>query len=154
MLSKLLLKIKSFISYLIYFRSLHKNVIIYGSIKILYENNVTFGKRVRLNDNVFLHAAKGIEIGDNTTLSYGSKIISESYDLFNWDSYLSRDHKGEKIIIGKNVWIGADSIVLPGVKISDNIIVGAGSVVTKDLDTPYGIYGGVPARLIKKVEGK
>ena len=52
-------------------------------------------------------------------------------------------------IIGQDVWIGAKSIVMVGVKIGNGAIVAAGSVVTKDVE-PYSIYGGVPARKIKK----
>ncbi|GHV67902.1 hypothetical protein AGMMS49928_06030 [Spirochaetia bacterium] len=54
----------------------------------------------------------------------------------------------KETIIGKDVWIGAFSIIMIGVKIGDGTIVAAGSVVTKDLDA-YSIYGGIPARKIK-----
>lgn len=52
-------------------------------------------------------------------------------------------------IIGNDVWIGQNAIVLNGVKIGDGAIVAAGAVVTKDVD-PYSIVGGVPAKIIKK----
>lgn len=52
-------------------------------------------------------------------------------------------------IIGNDVWIGANSVVLQGVKIGDGAIIGAGAVVTKDVES-YSIVGGVPARLIRK----
>lgn len=51
--------------------------------------------------------------------------------------------------IGNDVWIGACSVLIGGVKIGDGAVVGAGSVVNKDLE-PYGIYAGSPAKLIKK----
>lgn len=54
-----------------------------------------------------------------------------------------------KTIIGKDVWIGARSIVLTGVKIGNGAIIASGSVVTKDID-PYWIVGGVPAKPIRK----
>jgi galactoside O-acetyltransferase len=51
-------------------------------------------------------------------------------------------------IIGNNVWIGVNSIILKGVKIGDGAIIGAGSVVTKDIKEP-GVYAGNPIHLIK-----
>ena len=51
--------------------------------------------------------------------------------------------------IGNDVWIGANAIILPGVKICDGVVVAAGAVVTHDIE-PYAIVGGIPAKLIKK----
>ena len=55
------------------------------------------------------------------------------------------------IHIGKNVWIGANATVLAGVTIGDGAVVAAGAVVTKDVE-PNTIVGGVPAKVIKKIE--
>lgn len=55
----------------------------------------------------------------------------------------------KKVIIENDVWIGARVIINPGVHISNGCIIGAGSVVTKDV-APYEIIGGVPAKLIRK----
>lgn len=57
--------------------------------------------------------------------------------------------ESEAITIGNDVWIGADSIILNGVKIADGAIIAAGAVVTKNV-APYAIVGGVPAKLIRK----
>jgi acetyltransferase-like isoleucine patch superfamily enzyme len=57
--------------------------------------------------------------------------------------------KVEDIVIGNDVWFGARVIVLPGVHVADGCVVGAGSVVTRSPDTPYGIYAGNPARLLR-----
>lgn len=56
-------------------------------------------------------------------------------------------HKGD-IIIGNDVWIGRESIIMPGVKIGDGAIIGAYSIVTKDVE-PYSVVGGNPAKFIK-----
>ena len=56
--------------------------------------------------------------------------------------------ESDNIVIGNDVWIGANSVILDGVNISNGVIVAAGSVVTKDIP-PYAIVGGVPAKIIK-----
>lgn len=57
-------------------------------------------------------------------------------------------HKGD-IVIGSNVWLGRECVIMPGVKIGDGAIVAAYSVVTKDVE-PYSVVGGNPAHFIKK----
>lgn len=64
------------------------------------------------------------------------------------DNKITSFSKGD-IVIGDDVWIGVNVTILSGVKIGQGAIIAAGSVVTKDVE-PYSIYGGVPARLIKK----
>lgn len=64
---------------------------------------------------------------------------------------LNRYPKGEKeyqVVIGNDVWIGCNCLILSGVKIGDGAVIGAGSVVTKDVD-PYSVVAGVPAKVIK-----
>lgn len=74
-----------------------------------------------------------------------SSSIFKSIFKINDDSDI--DTKGD-IIIGEDVWIGTNSVVLSGVKIGRGSIIAAGSVVTKNVE-PYSIVGGVPAKLIK-----
>lgn len=53
-----------------------------------------------------------------------------------------------EVVIGNDVWIGMRSIIMPGVTIGNGVVIGAGTVVTKDVPD-YAIVGGVPARIIK-----
>lgn len=57
--------------------------------------------------------------------------------------------RGDRVIVGNDVWIGHAAILLPGVTIGDGAVIGAGAVVSRDV-APYTIVGGVPARLIRK----
>ncbi|QUN30592.1 CatB-related O-acetyltransferase [Cupriavidus sp. KK10] len=68
-----------------------------------------------------------------------------------WAGYCGAENylESESVEIGCDVWIGARSIVLDGVRIGDGAIVAAGSVVTENVD-PYAIVGGVPAKLIRR----
>ena len=155
MIDRITLKIREIIHYIfhigIYFG---KGIILRGVPQLLYAKNIRFGHNVRLNDRVYLHAAEGITIGENTTLSYGVAIITESYNVTDYNKYIQRHHLGASVKIGKNVWICANSTILPGVTIGNNIIVGAGSVVTKDLLEENSLYAGNPAKFIKKMEWK
>lgn len=123
---------------------LGKKIKIYGPLYIKYPRRCKIGNNVTINDLVLLNAKGGIEIGNNVTISAGCHIHSTG---------LSTDGGSKRHVLGKvqiedNVWLGADVCILKNVKISQNIVVGAKSLVTKDLMVP-GIYYGIPARLIK-----
>ena len=149
---RIILKIKSIFHYIFHISLyINKGSKIYGAPKILYEKRIKLGNGVRINDGVFLHAANGISIGNNTTLSYGTAIITESYDTSNRENYIKRVHSGDGIEIGSDVWICANVTVVPGVKIADGVIVGAGSVVTKSLIKKNSLYAGNPAKFIKEL---
>ena len=59
------------------------------------------------------------------------------------------DRRGDRVIVGNDVWIGHVAILLPGVTVGDGAVIGAGAVVSRDV-APYTIVGGVPARPIRK----
>ena len=80
--------------------------------------------------------------------TYPFPIFFEEWNLDKKNITSAWDNKGD-IVIGNDVWIGYEAVILSGVRIGDGAIVGARSVVTKDI-TPYTIVGGVPAKTIKK----
>ncbi|MBC5788079.1 MULTISPECIES: CatB-related O-acetyltransferase [Clostridiaceae] len=88
----------------------------------------------------------------NHTLSslstYTFPLFYEEWDLKQQDVVNSWDNKGD-IIIGNDVWIGYEAVILSGVTVGDGAIIGTRAVVTKDVP-PYTIVGGVPAKPIKK----
>lgn len=94
-----------------------------------------------------------IKIGNNVRVTRGCKFITHDggiWVLRNLKMLENADVFG-KIIIGNNVHIGFDSIIMPGVKIGNNCIVGCGAVVTHDIPDNT-IVGGVPARKIKDID--
>lgn len=97
-----------------------------------------------LSPNCYIHARNGILLGNNVRIGPGVGLISANHDLNNYDKHLTT----EPIRIGNNVWIGMNSVVLPGVQIGDNVAIGAGSIVTKDLP-PNSIAVGHPCRVIR-----
>lgn len=96
--------------------------------------------------------AKFIFNSANHTLSslstYPFPIFFEEWDLDVGDITSAWDHKGD-IVVGNDVWIGYEAVILSGVTIGDGAIIGTRAVVTKDVP-PYTIVGGVPAKPIKK----
>ncbi len=86
-----------------------------------------------------------IYIGKGTYIAPNVGIITANHDLND----LKKHVDGKDVIIGKNCWIGMNSVVLPGVELADNIIVGAGSVVTKSFKESNIVIAGNPAKKIK-----
>jgi virginiamycin A acetyltransferase len=80
--------------------------------------------------------------------TYPFPIFFDEWSLNVADITKAWDNKGD-IVIGNDVWIGYEAVILSGVKIGDGAIIGTRAVVTKDVP-PYAIVGGVPARVIKK----
>lgn len=113
-----------------------------------YSENLKIGEHVSLNDTIVGNIGM-VSIGENTSFSYNNLIIASthSYAEFNSEIYAI------PVTIGKDVWITANVIIMPGVTIGDNTIIGAGSVVTKDI--PSGVFAaGNPCKVIKKINFK
>jgi acetyltransferase-like isoleucine patch superfamily enzyme len=89
-----------------------------------------------------------IELGNNVTITGGVKLLTHDGSTCLLKKLKSRYYIYGRIIIGNNVFVGTNTIIMPGVSIGDNVVIGAGSVVTKDLIKP-GVYVGSPAKFIK-----
>jgi acetyltransferase-like isoleucine patch superfamily enzyme len=88
-----------------------------------------------------------VEIGDYFVSAPGAYILSHDSSLFR---HIGK-YRIEKTVIGDKVYLGANATILPGVKIGDGAIIGAGSVVTKNVK-PYTVVAGVPATFISNVD--
>jgi len=94
-------------------------------------NNITKGIICDPGDNpgIYIQANCGLHIGSNVGFGAGTKIITSNH--------AHEDHSkhdfSEPIYIGNNVFVGANSVLLPGIRIGDNVVIGAGSVVSKDI---------------------
>ncbi|KKR05754.1 MAG: hypothetical protein UT34_C0002G0261 [candidate division WS6 bacterium GW2011_GWF2_39_15] len=110
--------------------------------------NIKIGKKCSPGSNIgqYIQAINGITLGDNVLMGPGSKIISANHDPKDFTKHT----EGKPIIIGSNVWIGADAIILAGVTIGDNVVIGAGSIVTRDLPS-NSVAVGNPCRVIKRL---
>lgn len=122
-----------------------------SSVQLIYPQNTTIGNYVHIQPNCCLFAGGGLEIGEGTILSHDIQVFTQNHN-YNSDDLLllpyDQRQVNRRVIIGKYVWIGARATILPGVIIGDGAVVGAASVVTKDVP-PCAIVGGNPARVIK-----
>ena len=103
---------------------------------------LSIGKKVFINNNSSITCRKKISIGDNCIIGEGVKIYDHNHK-FNKKEIPFRDQgfKDDGIIIGNNVWIGSNSIILKGVNIGDNVVIGANTVVIEDIESNCVIYG-------------
>ncbi|MDE6586778.1 MAG: sugar O-acetyltransferase [Paramuribaculum sp.] len=115
---------------------------------------IDYGKPVKIGKDCFIQQCctffgrGGIEIGDGVFIGPKCNLITINHDL-NPDNRSAT--YGRSIVIEDKVWIGINSTILPGVKIGYGSIVGAQSVVTKDVP-PMTVVAGNPARIIKRIE--
>ena len=104
-------------------------------------NNVFFNSGCRFQDQ------GGIYVGDNTMIGHNVVLATINHDLTPANRGTNLP---QPIHIGRNVWIGANATILPGVTIGDNAVVAAGAVVTKDVEENT-VVGGVPAKLLRRI---
>ncbi len=109
------------------------------------QKDVKIGKNTRIQSHTFI--CELVTIGDNCFIAHGVMFIN---DLFQ-EGHPARGKKElwKSTTIGNNVSIGSNATILP-VNITDNVVIGAGAVVTKDI-TESGVYVGNPAKLLKKL---
>lgn len=109
-----------------------------------YGYNIHLGDGVFLNFNCVVLDVVRVTIGKGTQIGPGVQILTADHPR-DAEARLSGLELGRPIAVGENVWIGGGAIILPGVSIGDDAIVGAGSVVTKDVP-PSAVVVGNPAR--------
>ena len=122
------------------------NLGFHGSIRLEENAEISIGNNTYISANCLLRAAKKISIGHNCAISWNVTIVDSDFHEYLVDDIFQNNTKEVKI--GNNVWIGNNVIILKGVTIGDYAIVGAGSVVTKDI-APYTAVAGNPAKKIK-----
>lgn len=118
---------------------------------------VSDNRVVKIGKDFLCAGAKVIVALDNSKLRIGNDCMF-SYELHirNHDGHVIYDKNTKEalkystdIILGDHVWLGYRSMILRGVNICSNVIIGAGSIVTKDCLEEYGVYAGVPAKIKK-----
>lgn len=124
-----------------------KGVIIGQNVYFGVGNSISVGNGSTINSNSRLES--NIEIGDDVLIGPDVVMMTSSHQFERVDIPIS--HQGminKKITIGNDVWIGTRVVILPGVKINDQAIIGANTVVTKDVPA-RAIFAGSPGKLIR-----
>lgn len=112
---------------------------------VIIENECKIGNNVSIQSGVYIPTY--CEIGDNVFLGPNAVLTNDKYI-----GYKDPRKRGlEGVIIEKNASIGANSTILPGIRIGRNVVVGSGAVVTKDVE-PGAVVVGAPAKVIQKRE--
>lgn len=109
-------------------------------------DRIKIGKNVVINSNMLAMARGGITIEDDVQIAANVQLLTN-----NHDPYERRILPCRPILIKKGAWIGAGATILPGICVGANAIVGAASVVTKDVPD-YAVVVGNPARVVKMLD--
>lgn len=117
---------------------------------VLYPNaKLYIGNNSFINEQCRIHCASQISIGDQCAIGWNTNILdTDIHHIYDNDKCLNQD---QPIIIGNNVWIGANCMVMKGTTIDNNCILSAKSTCYGHLDSNF-IYGGSPLRRLKKFD--
>ena len=110
-------------------------------------NNIKIGHHCQINERVRLD---NVEISDYVMIAPGVTILGKMHDFSTLQKpmVLQGEKEVKQTLIEGDVWIGTNAVIMPGLKIAKGCIIGAGCILTKDTE-PFGVYGGVPGKLIK-----
>ncbi len=113
-----------------------------------YGSNIELGERVFFNFNCVVLDVCRVTIGDFTMFGPAVQILTPMHP---WNAALRRKQEyGKAVVIGSDVWVGGGALILPGVKVGSRSVIGAGSVVTRDI--PDGVFAaGNPCRVIRDI---
>jgi acetyltransferase-like isoleucine patch superfamily enzyme len=129
-------------------------------LNVVRDGRIAIGAGATIGPGVTIAAAALVEIGPGALLSARVSLIDHGHDAEGW--ILPALERGEQprhdwaltdpspVVVGAGTWIGINAVVLPGVTIGDGCIVGAGSVVTRDV-APGTVVAGTPARVLRAV---
>ena len=114
-----------------------------------YGKNIEVGKNFFANYNCTILDVAKVKIGDNCQMAPNVAIYTAGHPIHP-ATRNSQYEYGKPVTIGDNVWIGGNTVLCPGVHVGNNVVIGAGSVVTKDLPD-WCIAAGNPCRVIRKI---
>ena len=119
-----------------------------SKISVAKTGVLEFGDHFSINAQSSIHCAKSIVFGKNCLLSWDVLVIdTDFHKIFNEDNLIINNPKS--IVIGNKVWINCRCLILKGITIANNTVIGAGTIVSNDLNETNSIYAGSPVRKLK-----
>ncbi len=134
------------------FKKVGKNVWIEPDFRCEFGKNITIGDDVYINFGCIILDCAEVRIGSHTLIGPNVGLYAANHSI-DATERINGGCDSKPIHIGKNVWLGGDVKVVPGVTIGDNTIIGTGSIVTKDIPSNV-IAVGNPCRVIREITEK
>lgn len=130
-------------------KSCGDKVIIFPDVFIKRPEYIEIGTNVSIHEFCYIDAYGGLKIDDHVAIAHGCSILCLQHRHDKPGELIKTSgHTCAKVTIGRDVWLGADVKIMPGLTIGQSSVIGAGTVVTKDIPE-YAVAAGVPARVIK-----
>ena len=132
-------------------KSIGENVSVREGVYILNPQRLTLGDNVSIHPMSYIDASGEIEIGSDVSIAHSVTIMSTTH---NYDGVIPIKDQGlsyRKVVISDNVWVGCKVTILSGVIVPHSSIIGANSLVNKQLSESNCVYAGVPAKKIKAI---
>lgn len=127
-----------------------ENIIIEPPFACDYGYNIKIGKNFFANFNLVILDEAEVKIGNNVFIAPNVAIYTAGHPLDAYQRTRGLEY-AKPVSIGDNVWIGGNSVILPGVNIGNNSVIGAGSVVVKDIP-PFSLAVGNPCKVKRMIE--
>ena len=132
-----------------WFGAVGDNLKVHEGFRFRNIEKINLGNNVNIGVDSFIQAGGGVEIGDFSILGPGVKIWTQNHASSRTDIPIQEQGAEYKaVVIGRDVWVGANAFVMPGVQLGDGCVVAAGAVVGAKKYPPYRILAGNPARVI------
>jgi acetyltransferase-like isoleucine patch superfamily enzyme len=134
-------------------------IVMHGAILHVYnfrgmpQSGIKIGRNSLVGEYSIIRGQGGVQIGDRVYTSPFTQIIAVNH-VFDDPNipFVDQGITAQGVVIEDDVWLGAGAVITDGVRVGKGSVVAAGAVVTKDVP-PHSVVGGVPARLIKQIDG-
>lgn len=130
--------------------SIGENVTIYPNVMFFGDGKITIGDNVDIGNNTIIYASKsgGVTIGNNSMIAANCYLIDADHGIEKGKLMREQNNNVSPIVIGEDVWIAANSVILKGSNIGDGAVIGATSLVKGNVEENACVVG-VPATLLK-----